>query len=150
MPLDPEPVGYGFEVRAGEPGNVVLRDGIAHTLGVGKRAGADEAVYVPHFASCPRRTHGARDRPTAVDAAHERLDCEAERAAAHDRADERPERNDPAQRAIRDVGRKEDPEPAGEPPPERGPREVAIALRRVERVVHSLVEDLERWERRGR
>jgi len=143
MPLDLEPAGYGLVVRTGEPGSVVLRDGTAHVLGPGKRAAPDEPVWVPHFATCQARDHGARGRQTAVDREHERLDREAA---------ERAQRDDDVQQVLRGPTRRKAVagDEWGEEPPLRGPREVAIALRRIESLCGSLARDLERWERRDR
>jgi hypothetical protein len=54
MPLDPDPAS-GKTVFTGQPGNVVIRDGVAHVLGVGKSIEDGEVLRTPHFATCTER-----------------------------------------------------------------------------------------------
>jgi hypothetical protein len=138
MPLDLEPA-QNRTVVAGEPGNAVVGDGVVYVLGTGSSILLGEVLRVPHFGSCPGRRHGARERPTAVDRDHARVDREAAEHA---------ERDEHAQRALRQAGRRK-PAEWEEPSPVRGLRDVAIALRRrIRNLCDSLANDLEHWERR--
>jgi hypothetical protein len=88
MPLDPEPAGFGLPVLPGEPGSVVIRDGVAHVLRRGTRAAGDEALRVPHFTTCPKRSRRDEDAQRVLRRATEpkfdESDWEAERSEPPD------------------------------------------------------------------
>jgi Family of unknown function (DUF6083) len=119
MPLNPEPADRTMVV-GGEPGNVVLREGIAHVLGEGRSIEPGETMRVPHFASCD-------GQPKAAQAA---------------------ERDQKAQSTLRKAGNSS--EPAGkERPPAKTLHDVKVTLLRVKAVLGGLVRDIEQIKARS-